>query len=214
MLVAVPALAFCIVAESVVELSITRPLRRGATAARSVANVQLPRLVDTIRNPAAGDELPELPPLATGSSRDEIGELAESFDAIQRTAVKVAHDQAELLRKGIGDLFVNLARRNQSLIDRQISFLDELEANEADPDTLDNLFKLDHLATRMRRNAESLLVLAGVESPRRSGEPGPVGGVVRGAVAGVEGYVRSHIRFLHERLLQGNAAAAITHLRG
>src|SRR5258706_1540509 len=115
MLVALATLAFCIVAASVVGRSITRPLRRLATAARSVANVQLPRLVDTIRNPAAGDELPELPPLATGSSRDEIGELAQPFDAIQRTSAKVADDQAELLRKGIGDLFVNLARRNQSL---------------------------------------------------------------------------------------------------
>ncbi|MEP6661779.1 MAG: nitrate- and nitrite sensing domain-containing protein [Acidimicrobiales bacterium] len=212
MLVALATLAFCIVAASVVGRSITRPLRRLATAARSVANVQLPRLVDTIRNPAAGDELPELPPLATGSARDEIGELAESFDAIQRTAVKVAHDQAELLRKGIGDLFVNLARRNQSLIDRQISFLDELEANEADPDTLDNLFKLDHLATRMRRNAESLLVLAGVESQRRWGKPVPVADVVRAAVAEVEDYARIHISSLDDRLLQGNAAADVAHL--
>jgi len=93
--------------------------------------------------------------------------------------VEVAEEQAQLLRKGIGDIFINLARRNQTLLDRQIEFIDQLEANEEDPDQLDNLFKLDHLATRMRRNAESLLVLAGAtrtaarssDRPARRGTP-------------------------------------------
>ena len=210
MIVALATLGFSIVSASLVGRSITRPLRRLSVAARSVATVQLPKLVEAIQNPGKG-ELPELPPLATGS-RDEIGELALAFDAIQSTAVGVAREQTELVRKGIGDLFVNLARRNQSLIDRQIAFLDELEAHEADPDTLDDLFKLDHLATRMRRNAESLLVLAGVESQRRWGKPVPISDVVRASVAEVEDYSRLHISTLDDRLVQGNAAADIAHL--
>jgi hypothetical protein len=88
---------------------------------------------------------------------------------------------------------VNLARRNQSLLDRQIGFLDQLEAAETDPDALENLFKLDHLATRMRRNAESLLVLAGIEAPRRWGKPVALGDVVRAAVGEVEDYSRVHV---------------------
>ncbi len=106
-------------------------------------------------------------------SHDEIGDLADAFNSIQAVTVDVAEEQGRLLRKGIGDIFVNLARRNQSLLDRQIEFIDQLESNERDPDQLDNLFKLDHLATRMRRNAESLLVLAGADPPRRRGRAGP-----------------------------------------
>ena len=102
----------------------------------------------------------------------------------------MAEEQGALLRKGIGDIFINLARRNQTLLDRQIEFIDQLEANEEDPDQLDNLFKLDHLATRMRRNAESLLVLAGAEPPRRRGRPVALADVVRVAIGEVEDFAR------------------------
>ena len=110
----------------------------------------------------------------------------------------MAEEQSRLLRKGIGDIFVNLARRNQRLLDRQIEFIDQLEANEEDPDQLDNLFKLDHLATRMRRNAESLLVLAGAEPPRRRGRPVPVADVVRVAIGEVEDFSRVHLLALDD----------------
>src|SRR6202022_553564 len=100
-------------------------------------------------------------------SHDEIGALATAFGNVQRVAVGVAEEQAALLRKGIGDLYVNLARRNQSLLDRQLALLDDLEGRAAEPDELATLFELDQLAPRMRRNAESLLVLAGSEQPRQ-----------------------------------------------
>ena len=125
------------------------------------------RAAPLAREPPSRCELEPIPV----HSRDEIGQLAGAFNDIQRVTAEVADEQAVLLRKGISDIFVNLARRNQALLDRQIEFIDQLEANEADPDQLENLFRLDHLATRMRRNAESLLVLAGADPPRRRGRP-------------------------------------------
>ena len=189
----------------------TRPVRRLTDAAYEVANVQLPRLVDGLKKPSAAGQTVRLQPIPVETS-DEIGQLAEAFNAIQRVAVDVADEQAALLRKGIGDMFVNLARRNQSLLDRQIEFLDELEAEERDPDALANLFKLDHLATRMRRNAESLLVLAGAEPARRWGQPVPLSDVVRAAVSEVEDYARVHISALDEVHVAGNAAVDVAHM--
>jgi len=203
--------AFALLTAALVGRSITRPLRRLVLAARDVADEQLPALVETLRDPKAGEAVADLTPVAR-TSRDEIGDVAEAVGDIQRVAVEVAHEQSALLRKGIGDLFVNLARRNQSLLDRQIAFLDELEANETDPEDLEHLFKLDHLATRMRRNAESLLVLAGVETPRRWGRPVPLGDVVRAAIAEVEDYGRIQVRALDGVRLQGGAAADVAHL--
>ncbi len=158
----------------------TVPLRKLTSAAYTLSTDKLPGLVERLRNPDESDEplSATLTPIDI-NSKDEIGQLADAFNSIQQVTVEVAEEQAQLLRKGIGDIFINLARRNQTLLDRQIEFIDQLEANEEDPDQLDNLFKLDHLATRMRRNAESLLVLAGAEPPRRRGRP--VGLVGRGA---------------------------------
>jgi hypothetical protein len=107
---------------------------------------------------------------------------------------------------------VHLARRNQSLLDRQIEFIDSLERHEKDPDQLDNLFKLDHLATRMRRNAESLLVLAGAEPPRRRGRPVPVTDVVRVAIGEVEDFARLRIVALDEATVAGNVAVDLAHM--
>src|SRR5690606_3884824 len=149
----------------------------------------LPALVEQLRNPEAEIVGDELTPIAV-DSKDEIGELATAFNNIQDVTKSVATEQATLLRKGIGDIFVNLARRNQTLLDRQIEFIDQLEAREEDPDQLENLFKLDHLATRMRRNAESLLVLAGAEPPRRRGRPVDMADVVRVAIGEVEHFAR------------------------
>ena len=126
--------------------------------------------------------------------------------------VEVAEEQGALLRKGIGDIFINLARRNQTLLDRQIEFIDQLEANEEDPDQLDNLFKLDHLATRMRRNAESLLVLAGAEPPRRRGRPVALADVVRVAIGEVEDFARISLLALDDVTVGGNVAVDLAHL--
>jgi hypothetical protein len=109
-------------------------------------------------------------------------------------------------------MFVNLARRNQTLLDRQIEFIDQLESKEEDPDQLENLFRLDHLATRMRRNAESLLVLAGAEPNRRRGKPVPLADVVRAAVGEVEDFARIDMLQFDEVLVASNAALDIAHL--
>ncbi len=212
-LLALSAAAFAITSAIFVGRAITRPLRRLATAAHEVADEQLPSLVEALRNPSEDGSVavPVMTPV-TRTSKDEVGDLAEAFASIQETAVSVAIEQSNLLRKGIGELFVNLARRNQSLLDRQIGFLDQLEAAETDPDALENLFKLDHLATRMRRNAESLLVLAGIEAPRRWGKPVALGDVVRAAVGEVEDYSRVHVAALDDVYLLGNAAADVAHL--
>ena len=113
-------------------------------------------------------------------SLDEIGEVAEAFVAVHRSAVSVAVEQA-VMRRNVNAMFVNLARRSQVLVERQLELLDDLEREESDPDQLDNLFKLDHLAARMRRNDESLLVLAGSESTRRWSRPVALPAVVLAA---------------------------------
>ncbi|HMK13160.1 MAG TPA: nitrate- and nitrite sensing domain-containing protein, partial [Acidimicrobiales bacterium] len=212
-LLALSAAAFAIASAALLGRAITRPLRRLAVAAHEVADEQLPSLVEALRNPSEDGSvnIPSMTPVER-TSRDEVGDLAEAFASIQETAVSVAIEQSNLLRKGIGELFVNLARRNQSLLDRQIGFLDQLEAAETDPDALENLFKLDHLATRMRRNAESLLVLAGIEAPRRWGKPVALGDVVRAAVGEVEDYSRVHVAALDDVYVLGNAAADVAHL--
>ncbi len=194
--------------------SITQRLNRLTGAADRLSHEQLPRLVDSLKNPAEDDVsylTSSFSEIDVGGS-DEIGQLAGAFNRIQGVAVDVATEQAQLLRKGIGDMFVNLARRNQGLLDRQIEFIDQLEAAEEDPDQLENLFRLDHLATRMRRNAESLLVLAGAEPSRRRGKPVPLADVVRAAVGEVEDFARIDMLQFDEVLVASNAALDIAHL--
>ena len=122
-------------------------------------------------------------------SRDEIGQVAAAFDDVHREAVRLAAEQA-LLRGNVNAMFTNLSRRCQGLIQRQLSLISELESREADPDQLSSLFKLDHLATRMRRNGENLLVLAGEEPGRRWTRPVPLVDVLRAAASEVEQYER------------------------
>ena len=125
----------------------------------------------------------------------------------------VAQEQSRLLRKGMGDLFVNLARRNQSLLERQLELLDELERNEHDPSALDALFKLDHMATRMRRNAESLLVLSGAEQPRQWQQPIALLDVVRAAAAEIADFPRVELVGIDDDLaVSGRAVADVAHL--
>jgi signal transduction histidine kinase len=189
------------------------PLRKLTSAAYSLSTDKLPGLVERLRNPEDADEplSASLTPIDI-DSKDEVGQLADAFNSIQQVTIEVAEEQAQLLRKGIGDIFINLARRNQTLLDRQIEFIDQLEANEEDPDQLDNLFKLDHLATRMRRNAESLLVLAGAEPPRRRGRPVALADVVRVAIGEVEDFARIQLLALDEATVAGNVAVDLAHL--
>ena len=194
--------------------SITRPLRELTDAAEYLAEDRLPKLVDALRHPVDDDEnylAAALEPIVVRSD-DELGHLAHAFNAVQSVAVDVAAEQAALLKKGISDLYVNLARRNQALIDRQIQLLDELEVEEQDAEVLEHLYLLDHLATRMRRNAESLLILAGSESGPRRSKPIDVVDVVRAAVSEVEEYERVDLGAMAAATLQGPAVSDVAHL--
>ncbi len=193
---------------------ITRPLGRLTEAADRLSQEQMPRLIESLKNPTEEEldfQIGAMTQIQVEGD-DEIGQLARSFNEVQRVAGEVAAEQAQLLRKGINEMFVNLARRNQALLDRQIEFIDELERGEEDPDQLENLYRLDHLATRMRRNAESLLVLAGAEPPRRRGRPAPLANVVRAALAEVEDFGRIELLSFDEVLVASNAAADLAHL--
>ncbi|MBI2709569.1 MAG: sensor histidine kinase [Actinobacteria bacterium] len=207
--------ALSLVLAWVVAASITRPINRLTGAVDELAQDQLPRLVDSLQNPAEEDVshlADSMAPIRDVGGSKEISHLAEAVNSIQRTAVDVATEQARLLRKGIGEMFVNLARRNQALLDRQIEFIDQLERDEEDPDQLENLFRLDHLATRQRRNAESLLVLAGAEPNRRRGRPVAMGDVVRAALGEVEDYGRIEIVSLDDVDVTSQSAPDIAHL--
>lgn len=194
--------------------SITRPLRELTEAADHLAEDRLPKLVDALRHPVEDDEhylTAALEPIEVRSD-DELGHLAHAFNAVQSVAVDVAAEQATLLKKGISDLYVNLARRNQALIERQIQLLDQLEAGEQDPEVLDHLYLLDHLATRMRRNAESLLILAGSESGTRRSQPIALVDVARAALSEVEDYERVDLGTMAVGTLHGPAVSDVAHL--
>jgi signal transduction histidine kinase len=214
LLFAIGSIAVAAVVTYSVGRSITVPLKKLTNAAYTLSAERLPALVERLRNPEEESHESLAATLAPIDiqSRDEIGQLADSFNSIQQVTIEVAEEQSVLLRKGIGDIFINLARRNQTLLDRQIEFIDQLEANEEDPDQLDNLFKLDHLATRMRRNAESLLVLAGAEPPRRRGRPVALADVVRVAIGEVEDFARIQLLALDDATVGGNVAVDLAHL--
>jgi signal transduction histidine kinase len=195
-----------------VSRSITRPLRSLTRQATAMADHRLPEAVlDILDTPLGEDvEVPEVDPVAV-HTRDEVSDVAEALNTVQDTALDLAVEQA-VLRRNIADSFVNLGRRNQSLLGRQLDFITELEANETIPETLSNLFRLDHLATRMRRNAESLLVLAGVEPPRKWTAPVRLTDVIRAALGEVEDYQRVTVRGVEPATIVGAAAADLAHL--
>ena len=191
--------------------SMVRPLRQLRRVANEVADERLPRVVERLQDAQELDRvaLEHVSPAPVGS-KDEIGQVAAAFNSVHQVAVRVATEQAAL-RKSIGDMFLNLARRSQALIDRQLELIDGLERNEADPDALDNLFKLDHLATRMRRNAEDLIVLSGAEPPRRWSQPVPLVDVVRAALAEVEDYQRVELLPIDDVGVAGHAVSDVVH---
>ncbi|MGH3647609.1 MAG: nitrate- and nitrite sensing domain-containing protein, partial [Micromonosporaceae bacterium] len=175
--------------------SMARSLRRLREGALAVAYESLPQSVARLRNP---ETLGELTPDQVAASvkdpvqvrgRDEIGQVSQAFNVVHREAVRIAAEQAAL-RANVATMFINLARRSQALVDRLIGHLDRLERGEEDPDRLAQLFQLDHLATRMRRNDENLLVLAGADSTRVQREPAPLSDVLRAAQSEVEQYIR------------------------
>ena len=192
--------------------SITKPLASLRTQAEEMAGEHLPTAVRQILDTPLGEDvvIPKLVPISVRSN-DEVAEVAAALSAVQTSALDLAVEQA-VLRRNISDSYINLGRRNQNLLGRQLDFITELERNETDPDTLEGLFRLDHLATRMRRNAESLLVLAGVEPPRQWAAPVKAADVVRAALGEVEDYHRVVIRHLEPAALVGSVAADIAHV--
>ena len=191
--------------------SITRRIKTISESANQVATEQLPALVGALRDPRGKSALPEIHPV-DASGHDELAELAGAFNSMQETLVHVAHEQVEVLRRGVSDIFVTMARRNRSLIDRQLAMLDEFEAEVDDPSVLSNYYQLDHLATRMRRNSESLLVLAGTEPKRRRVKATEIDDVVRASIGEVEDYRRVDIEHLESLQVRGTVVADVSHL--
>jgi signal transduction histidine kinase len=190
--------------------SMVRPLRRLRAGALEVAGVKLPETVRRM-NEADGENVPvEVEPIDVESS-DEIGEVARAFDQVHREALRLAATEAAL-RGNVNAMFVNLSRRSQSLVERQIRLIDELEQGEQDADRLSSLFQMDHLATRMRRNSENLLVLAGHESSRRWNQPVPLVDVLRAAISEIEQYERVMLNVQPGIAVRGPAVNDVVHL--
>ncbi|QXJ24678.1 nitrate- and nitrite sensing domain-containing protein [Actinomadura graeca] len=178
-------------------------------AAEELAGRRLPDVVERLRRDETVDVAAEVPPLEPGRTT-EIARLADAFSAVQRTAVDAAVGQAEL-RAGISRIFLNIARRNQSLLHRQLTMLDGLESR-AEADDLADLFRIDHLTTRMRRHAESLIILSGATPGRGWRRPVRVGEVLRAAVAEIEDYTRVSVLTDTEDGLVGAAVTDVVHL--
>jgi signal transduction histidine kinase len=203
-------LALALIFTVAVGRSMTRPLRRLRTGALEVAGVRLP---ETVRLMSDGDGAAaplEVAPIEVDSA-DEIGEVARAFDQVHREAVRLASNEAAL-RGNVNAMFVNLSRRSQSLVERQIRLIDDLEQGEQDAERLSNLFQMDHLATRMRRNSENLLVLAGHELSRRWSEPVALMDVLRAAVSEIEQYGRVTLNIQPGISVRGSAVNDVVHL--
>ncbi|HJP75205.1 MAG TPA: nitrate- and nitrite sensing domain-containing protein, partial [Pseudonocardiaceae bacterium] len=192
--------------------SLVRTLQRLRSGALDVARNRLPASVRRIlADPdpiKASEEAVEPVPVFTA---DEVGEVARSFDVVHGQAVRLAAEQA-VLRDNVNAIFVNLARRSQVLVERQLSLIDRLERDEQDPDQLANLFELDHLATRMRRNSESLLVLSGSGLAKRMSQPVPIGDLVGAAVSEVEQYARIEVGHPPNAQILGRVVNDLIHL--
>ncbi|WP_203182663.1 nitrate- and nitrite sensing domain-containing protein [Streptomyces pratensis] len=203
-------LGVSLVGAFVVARSMIRSLRRLQDTATRVAQDRLPELVKQLSETDPQDVDTSVESVGI-HSRDEIGQVATAFDDVHREAVRLAAEQA-LLRGNVNAMFTNLSRRSQGLIQRQLSLISELESREADPDQLSSLFKLDHLATRMRRNGENLLVLAGEEPGRRWTRPVPLVDVLRAAASEVEQYERIELAAVPATEVAGRVVNDLVHL--
>ncbi|MEV0413013.1 nitrate- and nitrite sensing domain-containing protein [Streptomyces sp. NPDC050448] len=208
--IVVVALLAAFILAGMMARQMSRSMRRLRSAAFDVAEQRLPMLVDQLSRTDPGKVDTRVAPIPI-NSQDEIGEVARAFDQVHREAVRLAAEQA-LLRGNVNAIFTNLSIRNQSLIEGQLTLITDLENNEADPDQLENLFRLDHLATRMRRNGENLLILAGEEPGRRWDQPVPLVDVLRAASSEVEQYERIELSGVSEAEIHGQAVTDLVHL--
>jgi signal transduction histidine kinase len=194
----------------VVARSMVRPLRRLRAGALEVAGMRLPETVRRMSEGEGAGAPLEVEPIEVDST-DEIGEVARAFDQVHREAVRLASNEAAL-RGNVNAMFVNLSRRSQSLVERQIRLIDDLEQGEQDSERLGNLFQMDHLATRMRRNSENLLVLAGHEVSRRWTQAVGLVDVLRAAVSEIEQYERVSLNVQPGISVRGQAVNDVVHL--
>jgi signal transduction histidine kinase len=190
--------------------SILRPLQTLRRSAHAIAYQQLPETVRQVQDGEVEGGSAHVEPISVPNN-DEIGEVARAFDEVHTEAVRLAAQQAAM-RTNVNKMFVNLSRRSQTLVERQLHLIDDLEAGEQDADQLANLFALDHLATRMRRNDENLLVLAGSEGGRQRKDPVPMLDVLRAASAEVEQYSRVRLTAQAGVELLGPAANDVIHM--
>ncbi|WP_310739580.1 nitrate- and nitrite sensing domain-containing protein [Microbispora sp. H10830] len=189
--------------------ALVRQLEKLREAALELANERLPGVVARLAQGEKVDVKAEAPPLDFGP--DVIGQVGAAFNTVQETAIRTAVEEAQL-RQSIRDILLSLARRTQSLVHRQLTLLDVMERRESDPAELKDLFRIDHLATRMRRNAENLIVLSGASPARAWRRSVPMVDVVRGALAEVEDYTRVTVMPMGETALIGRAVGDVIHL--
>ncbi|MFJ6660360.1 nitrate- and nitrite sensing domain-containing protein [Streptomyces sp. NPDC091377] len=189
--------------------SLIRDLRQLRLDAHEASGVRLPSVMRRLSTGEQVDVETEVPRLEY--DKNEIGEVGQALNTLQRAAVEAAVKQAEL-RSGVSDVFVNLARRSQVLLHKQLTLLDTMERRTEDTEELADLFRLDHLTTRMRRHAEGLVILSGAAPSRQWRKPIQLMDVVRAAVAEVEDYERIEVRRLPKTAVTGPAVADLTHL--
>ncbi|SEM27795.1 sensor histidine kinase [Streptacidiphilus jiangxiensis] len=211
-----------VIATIVISLRIGRRLVRELVGLRDgafeLAGVRLPSVMRRLRDGEKVDVAVEAPPLTAPdesggrpTAPDELAQLGRAFNAVQRAAIEAAVEQAEL-RRGVAAVFVNLARRSQALLHRQLSLLDEMERRAEDPEELEDLFRLDHLTTRMRRHAEGLIILSGAAPGRSWRRPVRVLDVVRAGVGEIEDYARVRVHRMPPVAVAGGAVSDLVHL--
>ncbi len=192
--------------------SVIGPLSQLAREADDVSARRLPDAVAALQTASDAADVPTPAPVAVPEgAASEIAAMADALDRVQGAALTLAGQQA-LIRHNTTASLANLGRRNQNLVRRQLSLISKFEQEELDPAALSNMFELDHLATRMRRNAESLLVLVGETSPRPSAQPLPVADVIRAALSEVEDYRRVVLRRVDDALISGPVVTEVAHM--
>jgi signal transduction histidine kinase len=204
------AFLLILLAALLVARSLVLPLRRLRAGAINIAQVSLPEQVRALAEDEDGTAVVEVTPVGVLST-DEIGQVARSFDLVHQEALRLAGNEA-MLRASLNAMFVSLSRRSQTLIERLSRMIDTLELNEDDPDRLSSLFAMDHMITRMRRNSENLLVMAGHEGSRKRTEPVLLGDVARAATSEIEQYGRVVLNIQSGIEVTGAASTDIVHL--
>lgn len=201
------AIALAVVIGFLMAVALVRPLRVLRDSALRIAHQDLDKEIAAIR---AGGEPGPVEPIAVFTS-DEVGQVAHAVDELHEQALLLAGEQARLQMQ-VDDMFKTLSRRSRSLVDQQLLLIDQLERDEEDPERLDRLFRLDHLAARMRRNGANLLVLSGARVPREQSDPVAMSAVINAAASEVEDYPRVVTSMVPDTWIVGSAAGDVVHL--